>query len=166
MIPFVEEKFVGTKDWDAAPWPAGAGIAVMLRNPGDQAVKAKVKAMLDRLAAKPEYGIARVLESVVIQKMGGFPEAAFFVELKPGFSLGTALSGPIVTPAPSTGAHGYLPDRPEMRASFFLLGRSVTRDKNLGLIDMRQIAPTLASILGVKLASADLPPIDVKVVFH
>jgi predicted AlkP superfamily pyrophosphatase or phosphodiesterase len=162
MIPFVEEKFVGTKAWDAAPWPAGAGVAVMLRNPGDQAVKTRVKAMLDRLAAKPEYGIARVLDSAEIQKIGGFPEAAFLVELKPGYSLGTALSGPIVTPAPSTGAHGYLPDRPEMRASFFLLGHSVARGKNLGLIDMRQIAPTLASILGVKLPSADLPAMDVK----
>ena len=166
MIPFVEEKFAGTKDWDAAPWPAGAGIAVMLRNPGDQAIKIKVKAMLDRLAGNPEYGIARILSGAEIQKAGGFPEAAFFVELKPGFSLGTALSGPIVTPAPSTGAHGYLPDRPEMRASFFLLGHSVIPGKNLGLIDMRQIAPTLASILGVKLASADFPPIDVKVTAH
>src|SRR5262249_42173875 len=52
MIPFVEEKFVGSKNWDAAPWPAGAGVAVILRNPGDPSVKTKVKAMLDRLAAK------------------------------------------------------------------------------------------------------------------
>lgn len=162
MIPFVEEKFVQGKTWDAAPWPTGAGVAVMLRNPGDQAVKTKVKAMLDRLADKPEYGIARILESAEIKKMGGFPDAAFLVELKPGYSLGTSLTGPIVTPAPSTGAHGYLPDRPEMRASFFLLGHSVEQGKNLGLIDMRQIAPTLASILGVKLPSADLPAINVK----
>ncbi|MBZ5636437.1 MAG: ectonucleotide pyrophosphatase/phosphodiesterase [Acidobacteriia bacterium] len=162
MIPFVEEKLAGTKSWEAAPWPAGAGVAVMLRNPGDQVVKTRVKAMLDRLAAKPEYGIARILDSAEIKKMGGFPDAAFLVELKPGYSLGAALSGAIVTPAPSTGAHGYLPDRPEMRASFFLLGHAVARGRNLGLIDMRQIAPTLASILGVKLPSADLPAMDVK----
>ena len=162
MVPFVEEKFAGTKSWEAAPWPAGAGVAVMLRNPGDQAVKTMVKAMLDRLAAKPEYGIARVLDNAEIEKMGGFPEAAFLVELKPGYSLGTALSGPVVVPAPSTGAHGYLPDRPEMRASFFLLGHSVARGKNLGLVDMRQIAATLASILGVRLPSSDLPAMDVK----
>ncbi|MBZ5675123.1 MAG: ectonucleotide pyrophosphatase/phosphodiesterase [Acidobacteriia bacterium] len=162
MIPFVEEKLVGTKNWDAAPWPAGAGVAIILRNPGDQAVKIRVKAMLDRIAVKPEYGIARILESTEIQKMGAFPDAAYFVELKPGYSLGTALSGPVVSPAPGTGAHGYLPDRPEMRASFFLLGHSVANGKNVGLIDMRQIAPTLAAILGVKLPLADLPAIDVK----
>ena len=70
--------------------------------------------MLDRIAVKPEYGIARILESTEIQKMGAFPDAAYFVELKPGYSLGTALSGPVVSPAPGTGAHGYLPDRPEI----------------------------------------------------
>jgi predicted AlkP superfamily pyrophosphatase or phosphodiesterase len=161
IVPFVEEKFAGAKAWDAAPWPAGAGVAVMLRNPNDQAIKTRVKAMLDRLAANPDYGIARVLGSAEMQKMGGFPDAAFLVELKPGYSLGTALTGPIVTPAPSTGAHGYLPDRPEMRASFFLMGHSVRQGKSLGLIDMRQIAPTLATVLGVKLPSADLPAIDV-----
>ncbi|MGA2882633.1 MAG: hypothetical protein ABSG13_27080 [Bryobacteraceae bacterium] len=47
-----------------------------------------------------------------------------------------------------------MPDRPEMRSSFFILGRGTAAGKYLGLIDMRQIAPTLASILSVKLESA------------
>jgi hypothetical protein len=41
-----------------------------------------------------------------------------------------------------------------MRSSFFILGRGTAAGKYLGLIDMRQIAPTLASILSVKLESA------------
>lgn len=50
--------------------------------------------------------------------------------------------------------HGYMPDRPEMRASFFIMGTGIAPGKQLGVIDMRQIAPTLAAILGVELPSA------------
>jgi hypothetical protein len=116
--------------------------------------------MLDKLAASPEYGIARVIEGAEIARMGGFPDAAYFAELKPGYALGTGTTGPMLTPVPGTGQHGYLPDRPEMRASFFLLGRGLASGKDLGVIDMRQVAPTLAAILGVKLPSAAMGAIE------
>jgi hypothetical protein len=74
--------------------------------------------------------------------------------LKIGYQFGGAFSGPLVTPAPSTGTHGYLPDRPEMRASFFVVGRMVASGRDLGIVDMRQIAPTIASVLGVSLPAA------------
>lgn len=162
-IPFLQQGFIkpGPKPaWDAAPWPAGPGIAVMLHQPEAPGIKARVKAMLDKLAANPEYGIARVLEGAEIARMGGFPDAAYFVELKPGYALGAGTSGPMVTPVPGTGQHGYLPGMPAMRSSFFLLGRGLPARRELGVIDMRQIAPTLAAILGVRLPSATLPAID------
>jgi hypothetical protein len=41
-----------------------------------------------------------------------------------------------------------------MRASFFIMGKGIAEGRDLGVIDMRQIAPTLASVLGVNLPSA------------
>ena len=136
-------------EWLASPWPAGGMAGVMLKDPADAA------------ARDPESGVARVLTAAEIGKLGGFPDAAFLVELKPGYQLGYAFSGPLVTPAPSTGMHGYLPDRPEMRASFFIMGPGIARGKLLGVIDMRQIAPTLAAILGVPLPAATQPKLAV-----
>jgi predicted AlkP superfamily pyrophosphatase or phosphodiesterase len=52
--------------------------------------------------------------------------------------------------------HGYVPDRPELRSSFFIVGPHVAAGRSLGEIDMRRIAPTLAGILGVSLRDADL----------
>jgi predicted AlkP superfamily pyrophosphatase or phosphodiesterase len=167
MIPFIENGLVKlgqpsssgavtVQSWDAEPWLAGSA-AIMLRRADDAGVRERVKQMLNQLAAKPENGIARILDADEVKKTGGFSGAAFLVELKPGYQFGSALSGPLVTPAPSTGTHGYLPDRPEMRASFFIFGRGIAAGKNLGLIDMRQIAPTLASVLHVKLASQMSP---------
>ena len=41
-----------------------------------------------------------------------------------------------------------------MHASFFLMGSGVARGRNLGTIDMRRIAPTIAGILGASLPTA------------
>ncbi len=82
--------------------------------------------------------------------------------MAPGYELGYAFTPPLVTAGTSGGMHGYPPDRPEMRSSFFLIGPSVARDKSLNGIDMRSIAPTLARILGAKLPDAELPALDVK----
>ena len=46
-------------------------------------------------------------------------------------------------------------------ASFFIAGPGIAPGKNLGEIDMRAIAPTLARIMGVPLPTADLKPLDV-----
>jgi hypothetical protein len=64
------------------------------------------------------------------------------------------LRGDLLTPATSLGTHGYLPERPEMHASFFVQGEGIAAARNLGVIDMTQIAPTLAALLGVELPSA------------
>ena len=40
-----------------------------------------------------------------------------------------------------------------------MMGQGVAKGRNLGEIDMRNIAPTLAEIMGVALPDAELPPI-------
>ena len=49
--------------------------------------------------------------------------------MTPGYVTG--ISGPLVTPVPGTGTHGYLPDLLEMRSSFFLIGRSLPQAERL-----------------------------------
>jgi hypothetical protein len=41
-----------------------------------------------------------------------------------------------------------------MHASFFIQGEGIAAARNLGIVDMTQIAPTLAALLGVELPSA------------
>jgi predicted AlkP superfamily pyrophosphatase or phosphodiesterase len=102
----------------------------------------------------PAGGVAAVMVRDPKDTMGGFPEAQALVVLKDGYQLGYAFSGPIVTDAPSTGMHGYLPTNPQMRSSLFVMGRGVAKGKDLGVIDMRQIAPTVGAVLGVSLPEA------------
>ncbi len=148
--------------WKAMPWPAGGAAAIMLADPDDTATKTAVEALLKQLASDPANGIDRVIGHQEIVKLGGFPDAAYFVSLKSGYELGYGFSTPLVSEPKDRGMHGYLPDNPDMRSSFFLAGPHVAHGKSLGEIDMRQIAPTLAHLMHAKLPDADMTALNVE----
>lgn len=141
--------------WKAQPWIAGGMAAVMLKDPGDRHTEQVVGELLRTLAADPSNGIASIRGRQEIKELGGFPEAAFIVALMPGFYAGDSLSGNMVSEIPGThGGHGFAPELSEMRAAFFLSGINIAHHRDLGVIDMRQIAPTMAQLMGVALPTA------------
>jgi predicted AlkP superfamily pyrophosphatase or phosphodiesterase len=146
-------------DWKAMPWPAGGSAAIMLKDPSDEATKAKVADLLAKLAGDPANGIDKVLDHEAIQSGRGFPDASFFISMKIGYELGYQFVPPLVSKPTNLGMHGYLPENPEMRSSFFLVGPGVAAGKSVGEVDMRSIAPTLAMVLGARLPAAELPPL-------
>lgn len=147
--------------WKAMPWPAGGSAAVMLADPNDEAVRAQVRSLLDKLAADPANGIERIVDHAELLSRGGFPDAAYLVAFKSGYEIGFGFAPPIVSAPANLGMHGYLPDNPDMRSSFFLVGPTVPAGQALGEFDMRRIAPTLAAIMGVKLPQSELEPLSV-----
>jgi predicted AlkP superfamily pyrophosphatase or phosphodiesterase len=147
-------------DWKAMPWTAGGSAAIVLKDPGDAATLAEVRALLDKLAADPANGIDRVLDADTLHARGGFPTASFLVGCKPGWFVGSGYSGAVATKTTRpAGTHGHLPDLPELRAAFFVVGPGVPAGRSLGLVDMRDIAPTLARSLGLSLPSAEGKPL-------
>lgn len=144
------------KSWRAGAWIAGGSAAIMLKDANDSEARAKVREVLKRLAADPNSGVYRVLEGDEARKLGGFPDAAFIVGVKPGYSFnGNPAAGAITGAGKPGGTHGYLPELPDMYSSFFIAGPGIPAGRDLGQIDMRDIAPTLAALLGVKLPTAE-----------
>jgi predicted AlkP superfamily pyrophosphatase or phosphodiesterase len=171
-VPFREAGLIDTsysptgalmvKSWKAQPWLAGGVAAIVLHDPADTAARDQVAALLAKLAADPANGIEAVLDRDAVTALGGFPEAAFVVTFKVGFYTGSSLTGAVVTSTPGRGTHGYNPaTTPQMHASFFIAGQNIASHKDLGIIDMRQIAPTLAQILGIPLPTATQPPLAI-----
>ncbi|HLI76979.1 MAG TPA: ectonucleotide pyrophosphatase/phosphodiesterase, partial [Acidobacteriaceae bacterium] len=146
--------------WKAEPWLASGMAAIVLHDPADVATRTEVKQLLESLQADPANGIARILTAEEARHRGAFPDAAFLVLLKPGFYTGAAVTGPLLTPTPGRGTHGYAADDPQMYASFFAIGPDIAQHQDLGLIDMRQIAPTVAGLLGVELPEAEGKPLS------
>jgi hypothetical protein len=141
-------------DWKAIPWTSGGSAAIMLKDTTDDVTRGQVRALLDKLAADAANGIDRVLDADVVHARGGYPPAAFVVGLKPGWQMSSSLGGSVLS-AGKGGNHGHLPDVPDLRASFFLVGPGVPAGRGLGLIDMRDVAPTLARRVGLSLPTAD-----------
>ncbi len=145
--------------WDAAPWLMGGSAAVVLARPDDAALRDKVAALLASLAADPAMGISRVVDRATIARLGGAREASFMLDFKPGFETGRDPAAAKATPSTPKGMHGYFPTLPAMRSSLFVAGPTLARRGNLGEIDMRAIAPSIARILGARLDTAELPPV-------
>ncbi len=141
------------KSWRAASWVSGGSAAVVLADPKDEALRARVAALLQALASDPNSGVGRVLDKAQIAAMGGSVTPDFFIDAKIGYEFGSKLTGPLVTESSQKGTHGYFPDHEEMRATLIIDGVAAKGD--LGEVDMRDIAPTVAQILGVSLPSAD-----------
>ncbi|MEO7207409.1 MAG: ectonucleotide pyrophosphatase/phosphodiesterase [Steroidobacteraceae bacterium] len=159
---FSVDKDNNVTDWKAMLWPAGGSAAVMLADSKDEQLRARVKALLDKLAAEPANGIDRIWSQEEVRQGRGFPDAAFLVSLKIGYEMAYNLSMPLITKPSNLGMHGYVPERVEMRSSFFIVGPHVFKAKSLGEIDMRQIAPTLADVLHLHLAGAEMGPLSLQ----
>ena len=53
------------------------------------------------------------------------------------------------------GNHGYSPDIDEYRCNFLVSGAGINRNLEIGDIDMVDIAPTMARVLGFSLGECD-----------
>jgi predicted AlkP superfamily pyrophosphatase or phosphodiesterase len=142
-------------DWKAIPWVTGGSAAIVLKDPDDTVILSQVRELLAKVASDPANGVDRILDAEELHKRGGYPPASFFVGLKPGWKTGSTLDGPLLSKMKVGGTHGAMPDLPDLHASFFLVGPGVPAGRSLGLIDMRDVAPTLAHEMGLSLPSAD-----------
>jgi predicted AlkP superfamily pyrophosphatase or phosphodiesterase len=140
---------------------AGGFAYLYLHDPGDQDAVEQARAFFEGLARDPAQGIAHVLTRTEIDRRHGDPEAVLGLEATPGFGFAkrrTAESA--VVPAGEGGQHGYLPERPEMRAALLFHGPRVKPQELRGarLID---IAPTVAPWLGLKMDDVDGKPLPI-----
>lgn len=149
------------KSWHAFAWYVGGTAMIVLKDPGDTQMKARVQAFLQKLAANPESGIERVYSGKEMTNLGLAPEAAFILALKPGYRMGNAMTG-VLRETASGGAHGAFTtrsSRPDVHSAFLISGPNIPARRSLGTVDIRQIAPTLAAILNAPFASAEMPSI-------
>jgi predicted AlkP superfamily pyrophosphatase or phosphodiesterase len=149
------------KDWEASPWNSGGSSAIVLKRPSDPALRARISDLLAQLKANPKNGIAEIATESKIAQYGANPQASFYVSFAPNAYAGSfkGATAPLVSPSAGKGTHGYFPDKSFMLSSFMMMGKGIQKGRNLGEIDMRVIAPTLAQAMGLTLPDAELPAI-------
>jgi hypothetical protein len=115
----------------------------------------RVAKLLADMKADPANGIAAIAGRAEIARLGGNPEAAFYIDMAPGTTSAGLPTAPLHGTPKYKGTHGYFPQAPNLRSTFLIMGPGVAKGRSLGEIDMRAIAPTLAGLLGVALPDAE-----------
>jgi hypothetical protein len=147
--------------WDVYFQASGGSGFVFLKDPADAGLRAKVRAVVEEIAADPANGVQQVLLEEDLRELGADPRATFAVDMRAGFYTGYGHDA-LLAPAPSKGGHGFHPERPELHASLVMAGPRVPRAGDLGIVRMTQLAPTIAAWFGVGLSPDADEPLDLR----
>jgi predicted AlkP superfamily pyrophosphatase or phosphodiesterase len=142
-------------DWRVAAYPTSGSCSIILRDPQDKETLKKVLDIFKPLAGKKGSGIFRVLEADEVRKLGGNPRAALMLDAADGYTFGGNYTGEFITSYARRGQHGFLPTRPDYKASLIASGAGITRRGDLGEVRMIDIGPTIARVLGLTLRDAE-----------
>lgn len=146
--------------WNAFAWAAGGSAMMILHDKTDSVTQDKLQALFAKLSMDPRYGIADIVPHEKAIQGGMSPDVDFVVDFKPGYRMAVGFGSPELEDlTQDEGTHGYMNSLEDMHSSFFIEGPGIAKGKDIGLIDMRQIAPTIAGVLGAKLNTVKAQPL-------
>ena len=136
----------GVEAWSALARSNGGSAFVYAR---DEARALEARAVLEDVARRS--GSFRVVSADEMIRLGADPEAWFGLEALPGFAFGDSAAPPIQAPSAARAANGRLwEDRPAT-PGFVAFGRGVRRGVRVSHMSQLDVAPTLASLVGLPL---------------
>jgi Type I phosphodiesterase / nucleotide pyrophosphatase len=142
-----------TGDWKAQFHSAGGGSFLHLKDEKDIATKNKVLAILKALPAAQQK-LFKVVDRSQLDAVGANPHAALALAAAPGVTIGGAATGELVKAAKG-GTHGYFPDFKEIQTGFVAAGAGITTGGHVKEMNVTDVAPVIAQLLGVSLEHTD-----------
>jgi len=138
---------------------AGGSFAVYWLEEPSATERASLRRAVKRLV---EAGVVdEVVSRARLKALSADPDAELSLDAVPGVYFSDRFEGPLVRDTvKDRGTHGQLPTRPGLGASFIATAPDISPGRNLGCIALTQVAPTLASWLGLPsdiLASTEKP---------
>jgi len=152
------------KKKDAFCLSQGGGCAVYILNDSRKAeISKELVAKFKKLA-----GIQAVIEPKDYKSIGQPTPAEdshgadLWLAAESGYSFSGSHSGDEIISKRSSrgGTHGFLPDQPDMLATFVIWGHGIKPGSKLGKIQSIDVAPTMAKLLGVELPTAEGKPLN------
>lgn len=146
------------REWTAYPWPGGGALAIYI-NPQAEDRSAAIN-LVDHLITlmrnHPADFVKSVYKGEAMGRFGGYPDAYALVNAKSGFAFGGDLDSVLVRSGTRTRAvHGFVADDAAMHGSLILSGAGVNANSRLGIVNMEDIAPTVAYLLGLSLPGTE-----------
>jgi predicted AlkP superfamily pyrophosphatase or phosphodiesterase len=144
---------IASNDWKAQFFSVSGSTYLYLRDPKDKKTVSRVRKLLSGLPQE-EKKLFRIIDRKKLVSIGGNPEAALALAGEDGTSFDNRLTGTVIRPGKG-GAHGYFPDFQEIRTGFVATGPGITKGGIISLMNVRDIAPSVAKMLGLDLKMHD-----------
>lgn len=152
-----------TPKGDGVEWRAylqsTGGSAFLHVKPGDTEAERIAIDVLTEAAKDPQYGIEKLLDRKELDKWHADKTIKLGVEAKPGYHFKDEMNNYEVENleelSETYATHGYLPDKPDYKCVFFAFGSGIKQGSEIGDIQMVDIAPTMAEILGLEMKNVD-----------
>lgn len=147
--------FSGTKEgeWKARFHASGGSAFLYLHDRKDRATLNAVRKLLIDLPDSTKRAF-RVLTEPELRTSGADPEVVLALTANPGYNLGGATTGALLRKGVG-GNHGHFPDLPEIHTGLVMFGAGVKKGAVIQEINMVDIAPTIARLLGIDLGRVD-----------
>ena len=163
QVAIVSGNGLETEDHVIRPRVMSGSAAVEVKYGLIGATDLKAAAALRRLLPLKKNGLAREVPMVEVKRYA--PELSKWVAAfatMPGYVAVEGDHGPAVGPGSHKAVHGLWPTRLNYRSVFMISGDRVRAGIHLGEISALDVAPTLASMIGVTLPEAKQPSLWTK----
>ncbi|MDF2942248.1 MAG: type phosphodiesterase/nucleotide pyrophosphatase [Herbinix sp.] len=151
-----EEK--GEMKWRAYIQNAG-GAAYLHVKDNDTEAELLALDIIKKAMTEECYGIERLYNRKELDNYQVASSVGYMLEAKAGFCFEDSLDGPVVTDLEELGikyaTHGFSPNKPEYKCVLVISGACIKKEYQLGEVNMVDIAPTIASILGIDFYNCD-----------
>ena len=136
--------------------PIGGAVAFYPERPGNAQSDVKATATLRKEIRARYAGLVNVVARPELDELGAFPGALFALTAHEGYMFTAAPTlAPLVSTGGYRGMHGYHPSVPAMATGFIISGPDIRKGVALPIVRMIDVAPTVASLLGLELKEAN-----------
>jgi predicted AlkP superfamily pyrophosphatase or phosphodiesterase len=148
----------GEMKWRAF-FQCGGGAAYLHIRPGDGEAEQLALSAVEEYMKAGNPGIESVYNRDVLARLHASPVTSFMLEAKQGYCFDESLGEPLVVDLEAQGiryaTHGYSPDKSGYRCNIVISGNLIKKDYPIGGIEMVDLAPTMARILGIDFGHGD-----------
>lgn len=143
---------VKADDWKAQFYCVGGSAYLYLKDKNDTKTLTEVKEILSKLPEEDKE-LFRILTDEQLKVIGANPEVSLVLSGENGASFGNASKGEAVKPGKG-GTHGYYPDFHQIQTGFVAHGPGIKKGSTIPEMNLRDIAPSVAKLLGIDFPSA------------
>lgn len=135
------------------------GCAYLHIKPGEESAEEEALRVLRSAFNKEEFGIEAILDRNTLDSMRAWKGVNWVLEAKEGYkfvdSIGSEIVEDLSTLNIRHATHGYSPKKPGYSCCFVATGPGIRKNFDVGEMNMVDVAPTLAAILGFDMPGTD-----------